>query len=92
MPNPIDLAISLQVGGTEVFAGDRADAAISLSDIAVNWIVYVTFGGNPLFGVVNQTLFAALVVVAAPLLWRWFRARARAREQADRPPYAGWAR
>jgi DUF4097 and DUF4098 domain-containing protein YvlB len=30
-PTPIDLAINLQVGGIEVFAGDRADTVVTLS-------------------------------------------------------------
>lgn len=46
--------------------------AVILIDIAVNWTVYATIGGNPLFGVIKQTLFAILIVATAHLLWRWF--------------------
>ncbi|WP_345215563.1 hypothetical protein [Georgenia halophila] len=45
---------------------------VILVDIAVNWTVFATVGGHPLFGVVNQTLFAAILLVTAPILWRWF--------------------
>ena len=34
--------------------------------------VFATVGGNPLFGVVNQTVFAAILLATAPILWRWF--------------------
>lgn len=45
---------------------------VILADIAVNWTVLLTIGGNPLFGVVNQTLFAVTLIGTAPFLWRWF--------------------
>lgn len=45
---------------------------VILADIAVNWTVFATVGGNPLFGVVNQTVFAAILLATAPILWRWF--------------------
>lgn len=50
---------------------------VILIDIAVNWTVYATIGGNPLFGVINQTLFAILIIATARLLWRWFAASSR---------------
>lgn len=46
---------------------------VILVDVAVNWSVLATIGGNPLYGVVNQTAFAALLILTAPHLWRWFR-------------------
>lgn len=55
---------------------------VILIDIAVNWTVYATIGGNPLFGVINQTLFAILIVATAQLLWRWFTAARRQRPAA----------
>ncbi|HMR50699.1 MAG TPA: hypothetical protein PKE40_15665 [Arachnia sp.] len=55
-------------------AGIILGVVVILTDIAVNWTVFFTIGGNPLFGVVNQTLFAAFLLVTAPRLWRWFRA------------------
>ncbi|MCD2442825.1 hypothetical protein LQ757_11125 [Agromyces sp. SYSU K20354] len=58
-------------------AGIILGVAVILIDIAVNWTVYATIGGNPLFGVINQTLFAILIVTTAHLLWRWFTASAR---------------
>lgn len=45
---------------------------IILSDISVNWSVYLTISGNPLYGMINQTVFAAILVATAPLLWHWF--------------------
>ena len=42
------------------------------ADIAVNWTVFFTIGGLSLFGVVNQTLFAAILFTTASTLWRWF--------------------
>lgn len=58
---------------------------VILADIAVNWTVYFTIGGNPLFGVVNQTVFAIFLLATAPALWRWFRS---AQEQKLQPPQA----
>ncbi|MCS5732863.1 hypothetical protein [Herbiconiux daphne] len=46
--------------------------AVIVADIAVNWAVFVMVGGLSLFGVISQSLFAALIVVTARLLWRWF--------------------
>lgn len=57
--------------------GTVLGVAVILIDIAVNWTVYATIGGNPLFGVINQTLFAILIVATAHLLWRWFTASPR---------------
>ncbi len=48
---------------------------VILADIAVNWTVFVTVSGNPLFGVVNQTVFAAFLLATTPMLWRSFRTR-----------------
>lgn len=45
---------------------------VILADITVNWTVFATIGGNPLFGVVNQTVFAVILLTTAPILWRWF--------------------
>jgi len=47
--------------------------AIILSDIAVNWTVFFTIGGHALFGVVNQSLFAIILLATAVPLWRWMR-------------------
>ncbi|AXE39598.1 hypothetical protein [Acidipropionibacterium virtanenii] len=47
--------------------------AVILSDISVNWAVYLFVSGNPLWGVVNQTVFAAILVSTVPALWRRFR-------------------
>lgn len=54
-------------------AGIVLALVVILTDIAVNWTVYLTIAGNPLFGVVNQTLFAIVLVVTTPTLWRWFQ-------------------
>ena len=43
--------------------------AVILVDIAVNWTVFLTIGGNPLFGVVNQTVFAVFIVATTRQLW-----------------------
>jgi hypothetical protein len=53
-------------------AGVVLAIAVILVDIAVNWTVFATIGGLGVFGVVNQTLFAALLVGTAPWLWRAF--------------------
>ncbi len=66
-------------------AGIVLGLVVILSDIAVNWTVFFTIGGNPLFGVVNQTVFAVVLLATAPALWRWFRL---ATGQARRPPEA----
>ncbi|MFT2752948.1 hypothetical protein [Clavibacter sp. Sh2088] len=46
--------------------------AVILADIAVNWTVITTTGGIPVWGAVNQTLFAILVLATAPALLRWW--------------------
>ncbi|WP_454131442.1 hypothetical protein [Microbacterium lacticum] len=66
-------------------AGIILGLVVILADIAVNWTVFFTIGGNPLFGVVNQTLFAVFLLATAPALWRWFRA---AEERRGRRPQA----
>lgn len=53
--------------------------AVILIDIAVNWTVFTTIGGNPVFGVINQTLFATLLVTTAHLLWHWFTDRSQSK-------------
>jgi hypothetical protein len=50
---------------------------VILADIAVSWTVFFTIGGNPLFGVVNQTMLAISLLATAPALWRWFPAEQR---------------
>ncbi|GAA0993248.1 hypothetical protein GCM10009563_08870 [Subtercola frigoramans] len=60
-------------------AGIVLGVAVILIDIAVNWTVYATIGGNPLFGVIDQTLFAIVIVATARPLWRWFTASPRGR-------------
>ncbi|UOQ91118.1 hypothetical protein MUN74_09590 [Agromyces endophyticus] len=52
-------------------AGIVLALVVILADIAVNWTVFAS-NGIPLFGVVNQTLFAIVLVSTAPVLWRWF--------------------
>ena len=63
--------------------------AVILVDIAVNWTVFLTIEGNPIYGVVNQTLFAVILMSTAPTLWRWFTAdgphRSRAHERGPAP-------
>ncbi|WP_162903748.1 hypothetical protein [Leucobacter sp. wl10] len=54
-----------------------------VTDITVNWTVYATIGGNPLFGVINQTLFAALLIITASTLWHWFT---KSRNRPPAPP------
>lgn len=51
---------------------------VILADVAVNWTVFVIFGNFPLFAVVNQTLFAVLLLTTAPMLWGRFRTRSGA--------------
>ncbi|MFJ2370627.1 hypothetical protein [Microbacterium sp. NPDC087665] len=46
--------------------------AVMIADIAVNWTVFATVGGLASFGVISQSLFAALVFVTARPLWIWF--------------------
>ncbi|RIJ51361.1 hypothetical protein DZG00_09170 [Clavibacter lycopersici] len=54
-------------------AGVALGVAVILTDIAVNWTVLATVGGIALWGVVDQTLFAILVLATAPALLRWWR-------------------
>lgn len=63
-------------------AGIILGIVVILADIAVNWTVFFTIGGNPLLGVMNQTLFAVVLLATAPALWRWFRT---GQEQRHRP-------
>ncbi len=58
---------------------------VILTDISVNWTVYLTIGGNPLFGVINQTAFAILLVSTARPLWRWFTEPRPREEPPPRP-------
>lgn len=57
-------------------------SAVIISDIAVNWTVFATIGGLSVFGVVSQSLFAALIAATAGPLWIWF-GRSSARERGD---------
>lgn len=66
-------------------AGILLGLVVILADITVNWTVFFTIGGNPLSGVVNQTLFAIFLLATAPALWRWFRSTTA---QMRRPPQA----
>lgn len=54
-------------------AGIALGLAIILSDIAVNWAVFLTIGGHSLFGVVTQSVFAVFLLATAVPLWRWLR-------------------
>lgn len=47
-------------------------AAVIIADIAVNWTVFALIGGLSVFGVLNQSVFAVLIVVTARPLWIWF--------------------
>jgi hypothetical protein len=49
--------------------------AVIIADIAVNWTVFAVVGGLSVFGVVCQSLFAAIIAVTARPLWLWFPAR-----------------
>ena len=53
-------------------SGIMLGGAVIIADIAVNWTVFAVVGGLSYFGVISQSLFAALIVVTARPLWRWF--------------------
>ncbi|MGG7508307.1 hypothetical protein [Plantibacter sp. YIM 135249] len=53
-------------------AGIALGVAVMIADVAVNWTVFSTIGGLSLFGVLNQSAFAAFVLATTPLLWRRF--------------------
>ena len=53
-------------------AGVVLGLVVILTDIAVNWSVIAVVGGTPVWGAVNQTAFAALLLASARLLARWF--------------------
>lgn len=59
-------------------AGVVLGLAIILVDIAVNWTVFVTTDNLGVFGVINQTLFAVVLLLTARPLWRWMPRPARA--------------
>ena len=60
-------------------------SAVIIADIAVNWTVFAVVGGLSLFGVISQSLFAVLIVVAARPLWIWFgRSSPQARATLNR--------
>lgn len=56
--------------------------AVIVADIAVNWTVFVLLGGLSWFGVINQSLFAVLILATARPLWIWF-GQSWTRERAD---------
>ena len=45
---------------------------VILADIAVNWSVIAVVGGIPVWGAVDQTAFAVLLLASARPLARWF--------------------
>ena len=45
---------------------------VILVDLAVNWTVFATFDGLSPFGLINLTLFGAVVLATARPLWRAF--------------------
>jgi hypothetical protein len=53
-------------------AGVVLGLVVILADIAVNWSVIAVVGGIPVWGAVNQTAFAVLLLASARLLARWF--------------------
>jgi hypothetical protein len=56
-------------------AGVVLGVLIMLADVAVNVSVAATVGGLGLYGLVNQALFCAFVLLAARPLWRAFSTR-----------------
>lgn len=52
-------------------AGVALGVAIMVLDVAVNWTVHLTSGGAVLVGLVNQSVFGALVLLTARPLWDW---------------------
>ena len=74
--DPLVIALLARRRRTGVALG----SAVIVADIAVNWTVLATVGGIPVWGAVNQTLFAILVLATAPtLLRRWRRPETVAR-------------
>lgn len=63
-------------------AGIVLGIAVIVADIAVNWSVFVLLGGLSWFGVINQSLFAVLILATARPLWIWF-ARSSTRERDE---------
>lgn len=57
-------------------SGIMLGSAVMIADITVNWAVFTTVGGLSFFGVICQSLFAALVFATARSLWMWFGQRA----------------
>jgi len=53
-------------------AGVVLGLVVILADITVNWSVIAVVGGIPVWGAVNQTAFAVLLLASARLLARWF--------------------
>jgi len=53
-------------------AGVLLAVVIMVSDVALNSVMVATHG-LAVFGLVNQILFALLVLATAPLLWRYSR-------------------
>lgn len=66
-------------------AGIVLGIAVIVADIAVNWTVFVLLGGLSWFGVINQSLFAVLILATARWLWIWFgKCSTRARAEPAR--------
>lgn len=61
--------------------GIIAALSVMTVDVTVNWTVMTTIGGISLFGVVCQSLFAAVLFGSAKTLWSWFQ-----ETPATRPP------
>ena len=51
-------------------AGVVLGVVVNFADITVIWTAFLSIGGNLLFGVV-KTVFAAFLLITAPVLWRW---------------------
>ena len=56
-------------------AGVPLGVLIMIADVTVNLSVAATVGGLSLFGLVNQSLFCAFVLITARPLWRAFSTR-----------------
>lgn len=55
---------------------------LKTTHLAVNWTVFATMEGLTPYGLINLSLFGAIVLATAPSLWAWFGADARTKPDA----------
>ncbi|WP_163542023.1 hypothetical protein [Occultella kanbiaonis] len=66
-------------------AGVVLGVAVIVTDVAVNWTLFIIRDELAAFGVVNQALFAAFILATMRILWTWFERPARPGASVEAP-------